>query len=396
MDKVFKLLIKDYQNVNDKKVRDSYGRVSGIVGIASNLVLTVMKVLTGLLSGSIAIVADGINNMADALSSVVTLIGFKLAALPEDNEHPYGHARIEYISGMIVSMIIIIVGFELGKSSFTKILHPEELDFSIVTVIILAVSIIIKVLQAAFNKSAGKKINSLTLIATGEDSRNDVIATSAVLISTIVGHIFDINIDGIMGLLVAVFIIYSGITLTKETISPLLGEAPSDELVREIEKRALSYPGVLGIHDLVVHSYGPGKTFASIHIEVDSRGNLMDSHELMDKIEVDLRHDLDIFLTCHMDPIDITNPDRDRLKELISREIQNLDGVLNFHDLRIVPGKESTNVIFDLLLSTTCKIDHSEIKSLLETKIREYNPTFNTVITFDTSYVSDAVFGKEG
>ena len=384
---LFKMFIKNYEDVKDPKVRDSYGKLAGIVGILSNLLLCVMKMLVGFISGSIAIVADAVNNLADASSSVITLAGFKLAAMPEDEEHPYGHARIEYIAGMVVSLIIIVVGVELGKSSFDKILHPEPLEFSLSVVIVLLIAIAIKVWQAMFNISAGKKINSLTLVATGTDSRNDVIATSAVLISIIAGYVFDIQIDGYMGVLVALFIIWSGISLVRETISPLLGEAPDPALVKEIENITLSFEGVIGIHDLVVHNYGPGKIFASIHIEVDSAVDVMISHDLMDNIERRLQKDLNIFVTAHMDPVNLSDPNRDSLSRIIADAIAGLDGVLNFHDLRIVPGHTHTNVVFDVVLSPDCKLSKDEITELLCSKVSEYNSTFFCVISYDMSYV---------
>ena len=371
---LFKKFIKNYEDVKDPKVRDSYGKLAGIVGILSNLLLCVMKMLVGFISGSIAIVADAVNNLADASSSVITLAGFKLAALPEDEEHPYGHARIEYIAGMVVSLIIIVVGVELGKSSFDKILHPEPLEFSLSVVIVLLIAI-------------GIKINSLTLVATGTDSRNDVIATSAVLISIIAGYVLDMQIDGYMGVLVALFIIWSGISLVRETISPLLGEAPDPALVKEIENITLSFEGVIGIHDLVVHNYSPGKIFASIHIEVDSAVDVMISHDLMDNIERRLQKDLNIFVTAHMDPVNLSDPNRDSLSRIIADAIAGLDGVLNFHDLRIVPGHTHTNVVFDVVLSPDCKLSKDEITELLCSKVSEYNSTFFCVISYDMSYV---------
>lgn len=383
---LFKKFIKNYEDIKNPQVRDSYGKLAGIVGIVSNLLLCLMKMLVGFISGSIAIVADAVNNLADASSSVITLAGFKLAAMPEDEEHPYGHARIEYIAGMVVSLIIIVVGVELGKSSFDKILHPEPLEFSISVVIVLLLAIGIKIWQAMFNVSAGKKINSLTLIATGTDSRNDVIATSAVLISIIIGQIFQIQIDGYMGVLVALFIIWSGISLVRETISPLLGEAPDSELVKEIEDIAMSYDGVIGIHDLVVHNYGPGKIFASIHIEVDSAVDVMISHDLVDNIECRLQSDLNIFATAHLDPVNLSDPNREPLSHIIGDAIADLDGVLNFHDLRIVPGPTHTNVVFDVVLSPDCKLSKDEITEILCSKVSEFNPTFLCVISYDMGY----------
>ena len=384
---LFKKFIKNYEDVKNPEVRDSYGKLAGIVGIISNLLLCAMKMLVGFISGSIAIVADAVNNLADASSSIITLIGFKLASLPEDEEHPYGHARIEYIAGMVVSLIIIVVGVELGKSSFDKILHPEPLEFSIYIIIVLLLAICIKIWQALFNVSAGKRINSVPLMATGADSRNDVIATAAVLISIIAGHIFNVHIDGYIGVLVALFIIWSGISLVRETISPLLGEAPDPELVKEIENITLSYDGVIGIHDLVVHNYGPGKIFASIHIEVDSSVDVMISHDLVDNIERRLQHDLNIFVTAHMDPVNLSDPNRVPVSHILDDAISGLDGVLNYHDLRIVPGQTHTNIIFDVVLSPDCKISHDKITDIICSKIKEYNPAFFCVINYDTSYI---------
>jgi len=388
MDWLFKLLIKDSENVKDVKVRDSYGKVAGVVGIVSNCILCAMKMIIGLIAGSIAIVADAVNNLADAASSVITLVGFKLASMPEDEDHPYGHARIEYIAGMIVSMIIIIVGFELGKSSVQKIINPEPLEFSITVVIILVLAIAIKIWQALFNISAGKKIDSVTLKATGADSRNDVISTTAVLVATLVGHLLDIQIDGYIGVLVALFIIYSGISLTLETISPLLGEAPEDELVKNIETIVMSYPEVLGIHDLVVHNYGPGKIFVSIHIELDARNDIMQSHDIVDQIEFDLHKQLNIEATGHLDPIDMQNPDREPIQDILIEAVKSLDGVLNFHDLRFVPGETHTNVIFDVVISPECKLKKDEITALLQKKIKEYNEKFFIVVNYDINYVN--------
>lgn len=383
---LFKTFIKNYEDVKNPKVRDDYGKFAGIVGILSNAVLCVMKILIGWVSGSIAIIADGINNLADGASSIITFIGFKLASMPEDEDHPYGHARIEYLAGMAVSVMILMVGFELGKSSVDKIFNPTPLEFSWTVVIVLLIAIAIKIWQAVFNISTGKKINSLALIATGTDSRNDVISTIVVLVGVLVGHFLNIQIDGILGLAVAAFIFWSGITLIKETISPLLGEAPDDELVQQIHEMALKYDGVMGIHDLVVHNYGPGKIFASIHIEVDAAVDVMESHDMIDLIEKDISSNLNILLTAHLDPIDTKNPNREPLSHVIVDTIAGLDGVLSYHDLRIVPGKTHTNVIFDLVLSPECKTCKNQLKELFSKKIAEYNPNFFCVIDFDINY----------
>ena len=383
---LFKWFIKNYENTRDPKVRDDYGKLAGIVGIISNTILCTMKILIGLISGSISIVADGINNLADGASSIITLLGFKLASLPEDEEHPYGHARIEYIAGMAVSVMILIVGFELGKSSLEKIITPEPLEFSWTVVIVLLIAIAIKVWQAIFNISTGKKINSLALIATGTDSRNDVISTVVVLLGILIGHFFNVMVDGYFGLAVAVFILWSGVSLIKETISPLLGEAPDEELVSQIEAMAMAYDGAIGIHDLIVHNYGPGKVFASMHIEVDSSVDVMESHDLIDTIEKNLSESLNILLTVHMDPVDINNPYREPLTHILNDVLREIPGALGFHDLRIVPGTTHTNVIFDVVLSHECELSQKEISDILKQKVSEFNSSFLCVIEYDMNY----------
>lgn len=387
-DFLFKKFIKDYENVKDSDVRDSYGKLAGTVGIVSNSLLCIMKILIGWISGSIAIIADGINNLADASSSIITLVGFKLAALPEDEEHPYGHARIEYLAGMAVSVMIILVGVELGKSSIDKILEPSPLEFSWVLVAVLILAIVIKVWQARFNISTGKKINSLALMATGADSRNDVISTCVVLLGVLIGHFAEIQIDGYLGLLVAVFIIWSGICLVKETVSPLLGEAPDHELVEQIAQIAKSHEGILDIHDLAVHNYGPGKIFASIHLEVDASVDVMESHDLVDNIEHEIANKLNINITAHMDPVDLSTPYRAEIMEIIKNAIEPIDGVVSMHDLRLVTGPTHTNVIFDIVIAPGCKSSEDEIKKVIDDAIHKKYPNFFTAIDFDKSYIN--------
>lgn len=384
---LFKTFIKNHDDVKNPAVRDAYGKLAGIVGIMSNALLCVMKIAIGLISGSIAIIADGVNNLADGGSSVITLLGFKLASMPEDEDHPYGHARYEYLSGLVVSFIIILVGFELLKSSIDKILNPTPLEFSWTVVLVLVLAILIKIWQAVFNISAGKKIDSLTLMATGADSRNDVISTTVVLVSLLIGHFAEVQLDGFMGVLVALFIMWSGISLVRETISPLLGEAPDSELVQEIESIAMSYDGVLGIHDLEVHNYGPGKIFASVHIEVDSAVDVMVSHDLVDNIEQRLRTDLNINITAHLDPVNVSDPNRAPLTELLRDAIAEVPEFLSFHDLRIVSGPTHTNVIFDVVVSHDCKMPESEILRFFNQKLSTYNDTFFAAINIDKSYI---------
>ena len=287
----------------------------------------------------------------------------------------------------MVSVIIIVVGLELGKSSIEKILAPTPTEFSLTVVIVLLLAIGIKIWQACFNVQAGKKINSMTLIATGADSRNDVIATSAVLLSLLIGHFFDLQIDGYMGVLVALFIVWSGIGLVRETVSPLLGEAPDPALVRDIEETAMQHDGVLGIHDLVVHNYGPGKIFASMHVEVDAAVDITTSHDMVDNIEHEISKKLHISCTVHMDPINLSDPNRAPLKQILGKAIAGLDGVINFHDLRLVSGPTHTNVVFDVAVSPDCKLSGEEITKTLSAAVSAYNPDFRTVIEFDRAYV---------
>ena len=383
---LIRIFVKDHENTDDPRVRERYGKFAGVVGIVSNLILCIMKILIGLVSRSIAIIADGINNLADASSSIITLVGFKLASQPEDEDHPYGHARIEYLTGLFISIVIIVIGLQLLRTSIDKILHPDPLEFSCLTIIILVAAILIKLWQSLFNRSIGRKIRSVTLIATAADSRNDVISTSAVLISVIVGKFTGIQIDGYMGCLVALFIIWSGIQLVRETTSPLLGEAPDQELVDSIAEIVKKEPGVLGIHDLMVHNYGPGKIFASMHIEVDADGDLMESHDMIDNIEKRIKDELHVEFVVHMDPVKTDDPLITKMKKIIADALLPLDGVYNIHDFRIVPGPTHTNIIFDVVLAADCSLSEKEITGIAAEAARSVDNDFYVVITFDQAY----------
>ena len=383
---LIRIFVKDHENTDDPRVRERYGKFAGVVGIVSNLILCIMKILIGLVSRSIAIIADGINNLADASSSIITLVGFKLASQPEDEDHPYGHARIEYLTGLFISIVIIVIGLQLLRTSIDKILHPDPLEFSCLTIIILVAAILIKLWQSLFNRSIGRKIRSVTLMATAADSRNDVISTSAVLISVIVGKFTGIQIDGYMGCLVALFIIWSGIQLVRETTSPLLGEAPDQELVDSIAEIVKKEPGVLGIHDLMVHNYGPGKIFASMHIEVDADGDLMESHDMIDKIEKRIKDELHVEFVVHMDPVKTDDPLITKMKKIIADALLPLDGVDNIHDFRIVPGPTHTNIIFDVVLVADCSLSEKEITGIAAEAARSVDNDFYVVITFDHAY----------
>lgn len=381
-----KLFIKDHEKTSDPLVREKYGKLAGAVGIISNLLLCIMKIAIGIFSKSIAIIADGINNLADASSSIITLVGFKLASMPEDEDHPYGHARIEYLAGLFVSIFIIVIGLQLFKSSVTKILDPEPLVFNITTVVILAAAIIIKLWQASFNVSVGKKIKSVALMATAADSRNDVISTSVVLVSVLVARFTGLQIDGFMGCAVALFIIWSGIQLVRETSSPLLGEAPDQEMVDGIMDIVKREPGILGVHDLVVHNYGPGKVFASVHIEVDADGDLMKSHDMIDNIERLVKETLRIEFVVHMDPIKMNDPLIHKMRALISDVLEPLDDVENIHDFRIVPGPTHTNIIFDAVLSPGCVLNEKDITAIADKAVKDVDESYFVVITFDRMY----------
>ena len=383
---LIRIFVKDHENTDDPRVRERYGKFAGVVGIVSNLILCIMKILIGLESRSIAIIADGINNLADASSSIITLLGFKLASQPEDEDHPYGHARIEYLTGLFISIVIIVIGLQLLRTSIDKILHPDPLEFSCLTIIILVAAILIKLWQSLFNRSIGRKIRSVTLMATAADSRNDVISTSAVLISVIVGKFTGIQIDGYMGSLVALFIIWSGIQLVRETTSPLLGEAPDQELVDSIAEIVKKEPGVLGIHDLMVHNYGPGKIFASMHIEVDADGDLMESHDMIDNIEKRIKDELHVEFVVHMDPVKTDDPLITKMKKIIADALLPLDGVDNIHDFRIVPGPTHTNIIFDVVLAADCSLSEKEITGIAAEAARSVDNDFYVVITFDHAY----------
>ncbi len=358
------------------------------MGITTNLLLCIGKIIIGLLSSSIAIIADAINNLSDASSSLITLIGFKLSAMPEDKDHPYGHARIEYLTGLFISVVIILVGVLLLKSSVEKIINPVALTFTWATIAVLFISILAKLWQALFYRFMGKTIQSITLKAASTDSRNDVITTTVILIGVVIAKFSGLVLDGYLGTIVALFIIWSGIQLIRETTSPLLGEAPDDELVQAIVSIIGKQEGVLGIHDLVVHNYGPGKIFASIHIEVDADGDLMESHDMVDNVEKEVSDSLHIHFVAHMDPIRTNDPLLNEVAEILNRTIKGMDGIDSFHDLRSVPGPTHTNIIFDLVINQGSTWKEEDIHQRLESAVRESCPTCYLVITYDNVYTS--------
>ena len=380
---LLRLFVKDYRNTEDPKVRGAYGKLAGIVGIVCNLLLFAGKLIAGLLSGSVAITADAVNNLSDASSSLVTLLGFKLAERPADEEHPYGHARLEYLSGLAVAALILVIGVELGKSSIEKIINPETILFSWLTLAILIGSILVKLWMALFCYKLGKRIDSATLTATAMDSRNDVISTSAVLLGCLVGHFFGLQIDGYIGTLVALFIIWSGCGIAKETISPLLGKQADAELVKSISDLIMSHEKILGIHDLMVHDYGPGQCFASVHAEMDSRENPLDCHDIIDDIERDALRELRVHLVIHYDPIVTDDEELNQMRALVSAELKQIDPQLTMHDFRMVRGPGHTNLIFDLVIPYSMENRKKELKERIDERVQFEDKRYYTVITFD-------------
>lgn len=383
---LIKLFIKN-ADATTPKGRELFGRLAGAVGIICNLILSVMKLIIGTVSNSVSITADATNNISDAGSSIVTLVGFRLSGKPADKDHPYGHARIEYISSLIISFIILLIGCSIFKESVIKIFKPEESLFNIATVIILVVSIIVKLWLSVFNTYLGKQIDSKALEATAIDSRNDVITTTAVLIASVISHFTGFNLDGYMGVIVSIFILISGINLVKETLNPLLGQPPTKEMFESIEKKILSYDNVLGVHDLMVHSYGPNTYFASAHIEMDAKIDVLVCHDIMDQIERDFKSDLNIHLVVHLDPTILDSPEINELKEMVNDIVCEIDRELTFHDFRVVVGEENKNVLFDVVVPPEYKYSDEELEKMITKRITEMsNGKIFTVLVVDHSY----------
>lgn len=377
--------VPDWQQVQRTDVRERYGTLAAAVGILSNIFLCIIKGLIGLFSGSIAVTADAVNNLSDAGSSVITLLAFKIAGKPADEEHPYGHARMEYISGMAVSFIIILLGLELMGSSFEKILHPEEVGVSALTYLVLIVSIAVKLWQGMFNRNLGKRISSEALQATAADSLNDVFSTGAVLLSTLVYQFTAIPIDGWVGMLVAIFITISGVKLIMETGSPLLGQAPDPQMVRELEEKITAYDGVIGIHDLQVHNYGPGRVFATVHAEVPANRDILVSHDIIDNIEREVGHEMNLNLVIHMDPV-VTDDERlNQLHAQVQQIVAGIDSNLSMHDFRAVFGPTHTNLVFDVVVPPGFSLSDSELSRRIEQQVQALGSYF-CVITVDHNY----------
>ena len=390
-DALMRLLVKDYDHSERPEVREKSGRAAGAVGIATNLLLFLVKLAAGLLSHSVAIMADAINNLTDSGSSVIMLVGFKLAGKPADEKHPFGHARIEYLSGVIVSFIVLFLGLQLGMSSVEKIFSPEAADFSLLTFGILAASILIKLWQFFFYRSVGKKLDSEAIFATSADSRNDAITTAVVLAGAVFTRFTDLNLDGWLGLVVAVFIVVSGVKLIMETGNPLLGVAPDPELVRSIYTKILAYDGIIGLHDLAVHNYGAGRCFASVHCEVPAEEDILKSHDIIDNIERDFLAKENIHLVIHLDPV-ITGDERtNALREQVEECVKTLYPQVSIHDFRVVWGVTHSNVVFDIAAPFSMKESDGEIVQRISAEIEKLDPAYRSVLTVDREGVVNSL-----
>ena len=383
---LLRTFIKNSDHPEDPKVRSAVGQMAGITGIVCNVLLFAGKLVIGLITASVSITADAMNNLSDATSSIVTMLGFRLAERPADEDHPYGHARYEYLSGLAVAALILVIGLELGKTSLEKIFHPEPVVFGLVPALVLVMSILVKLWMSAFNRTLGQKIHSATLEATAADSRNDVITTAAVLAASLIELATGLMVDGYMGLAVAVFILYSGIGLARDTISPLLGEGADPELREKIVDKIRQNPKVLGFHDLMVHDYGPGQRFASIHVEMDRREDSMECHEIIDDLERECLQSHGVHLVIHYDPVITDDPELDRMHVRVEQLLHKFDLRLGVHDFRMVPGKGHVNLIFDVVLPTDLRGKEAEIQASLQKDLNQDSTvTYYPVITFDQS-----------
>ena len=386
---IIRKFIPDHENTQDTAVRTRYGSVASIVGILCNVLLFAGKLAAGLFMQSIAVMADAFNNLSDAASSVISFVGMKMASKPADEDHPFGHGRIEYISAFIVAFLVIEVGFTFFKDSIQKILNPEEVTFQIIPFIMLGISVLIKLWLGSFNKKLGKKINSKVLEATATDCIGDVTVTSATMAAILIGYFFHINIDGYAGLLVAAVVMWAGFNIAKDTLEPLIGEAVDPELCRQITEEVESYDGVVGTHDLIVHNYGPNRSMASVHAEVPRDVDIEVSHEIIDKIEREVSKELGIFLVIHMDPIEVSDEELLQAKKHVADTIQILDDEISFHDFRMVSGEKQINLIFDIV------VPHSYSDELIKDRLdrikkggKHFDTRYECVITVDRSFVA--------
>ncbi|MBQ8015188.1 MAG: cation transporter [Clostridia bacterium] len=383
---LIKLFVKDYKNTENENVRIRYGTLSGIVGIALNIILSVFKMIFGAITKSISIVADGANNIFDAISSVINLIGFKISGKPADDEHPFGHGRVEYISALTLAFFILIMGVELVKSSFERFTNPETVIFSMPATVVLVFSILAKIWLALFNRKIGKTINSVAVDAVVTDSIGDIAATTCSLIALIASKFTDFPVDGIMGIIVALIIIYAGVGIIKDTLGPLLGEPPEKETVDRLVEHVMSFDGIVGIHDLVLHSYGHSKIYGSLHAEVPADIDILLSHDTIDLIERSVKGKLGIDISIHMDPI-INDERTHDLKNTVAEIVSNICEDATIHDFRIVDGPTHTNLIFDVVLPRKSNCSEQDFKNLVDATVKQLDERYFTVINIDRNYV---------
>lgn len=386
---LIKFFIKNSEETNNPSVREKYGMLSGGVGIFCNILLFIGKLSVGLISASISIMADAFNNLSDAASSVVTLVGFKMAGRPADDQHPFGHGRIEYISGLIISTVVMMMGLEFVKSSIEKIINPASIEIGIYSIIILLMSILLKLWMSIFNKKIGDRINSSTIKAISMDSLADVAATATALIGAIISYMCGVYVDGYAGILVALFIIYTGFTTARETLSPLLGQAPDKEFVDKIEKKVLSYDNIVGVHDLIVHNYGFNNSLVSLHAEVPCDINILKIHETIDTVERDIKKDFNCDIVIHMDPIATDDNAVNSVKYEIESIVKSIDERLNIHDFRMVQADSFTNLIFDLVVPHMFELKDDEIESIINEKIIALNSSYRLVLNIDKYFCTN-------
>ena len=385
---LIKHFIPNASDVKSPAVRQRYGVVSGVVGILCNALLCTAKIAAGLLTGAVSIVADGINNLSDGGSCVVSLLGFKMAGKPADDKHPFGHGRIEYVAGLIVSFIIVLMGVELAKTSLDKIFHPEEISFSWITPAVLGISILVKLWMCFFNRKMGDKIDSAVLRATAMDSLSDVAATSAVLAGFVIGYWARVNLDGYLGVLVALFILYTGVSTAKGTLDLLLGEAPDPEFVKQIQQEVLSYPEIIGVHDLIVHNYGPCHSVVSLHAEVPCDVDILKIHDTIDNAERDLKKKFDCEVVIHMDPIITDDKETNEIHQKLSSIVRLLDSRVTIHDFRMVKGPTHTNLIFDIVVPHQFRLTDDQVVESLRQAVKALDARYEIVVNVDKAYTA--------
>lgn len=384
---ICRVFIRDHNNVEDEKVRERYGTVFSVLSVACNIVMVIFKLIVSFISNSISIRADALNNLSDVGSNLATLFGFRLSSKHPDSDHPYGHGRMEYVSGLIVSFLILLAAFEAIKEAISKIIHPQDLAFSYLTVIVLSVSILIKLFMAYFNREAGERISSETLLAAAQDSKSDAIMTFTTLISTFVYRFFGVNFDAYVGLLVSLFVLKAGIDIFRNVLDTILGKAPDKDLIRQIEADIRAHEGVIGIHDLVMHDYGPSHRFMSLHAEVDASVPIMETHDMIDNIEIEMLEKYRILTTIHMDPIDTQDELVAELREKVREKVRSINSSYNIHDFRIVRGPTHTNLVFDVLIPAEDSISHETLKKEISDMVSEIDKTYYCVIQIDHSFV---------